>query len=101
MLRGPFAAQAAVRGPDHCGCCLHVTAETAVLVGRCAAGGAQVHLAASNPLSTQDDIAAALAAGPASLCRPGPGWTGGATTSTSTASWTPARIWSWTTAATW
>ena len=40
--------------------CLHVTAETAVLVGALRAGGAQVFLAASNPLSTQDDIAAAL-----------------------------------------
>jgi adenosylhomocysteinase len=42
--------------------CLHVTAETAVLVRTLQAGGAQVALAASNPLSTQDDIAAALAA---------------------------------------
>jgi adenosylhomocysteinase len=41
--------------------CLHVTAETAVLVGLIRAGGGVVHLAASNPLSTQDDIAAALA----------------------------------------
>ena len=41
--------------------CLHVTAETAVLVNLLTAGGAQLHLAASNPLSTQDDIAAALA----------------------------------------
>src|SRR4029077_4021663 len=44
--------------------CLHVTAETAALVRVLTAGGAQVHLAASNPLSTQDDIAAALAAEP-------------------------------------
>ena len=42
--------------------CLHVTAETAVLARTLRAGGAQVALAASNPLSTQDDIAAALAA---------------------------------------
>jgi adenosylhomocysteinase len=42
--------------------CLHVTAETAVFVGVLRAGGARVRLAASNPLSTQDDIAAALAA---------------------------------------
>jgi adenosylhomocysteinase len=41
--------------------CLHVTAETAVLVNLLTAGGARLHLAASNPLSTQDDIAAALA----------------------------------------
>ena len=42
--------------------CLHVTAETAVLARLLRAGGARVSLAASNPLSTQDDIAAALAA---------------------------------------
>ncbi len=41
--------------------CLHVTAETAMLVRLLQVGGAAVRLAASNPLSTQDDIAAALA----------------------------------------
>ena len=40
--------------------CLHVTTETANLMETLAAGGAQVLLAASNPLSTQDDVAAAL-----------------------------------------
>ncbi|WP_248961875.1 adenosylhomocysteinase [Sphaerisporangium perillae] len=40
--------------------CLHVTAETAVLVGALKAGGAEIALAASNPLSTQNDVAAAL-----------------------------------------
>jgi len=40
--------------------CLHVTAETAMLVRLLRAGGATVSLAASNPLSTQDDVAAAL-----------------------------------------
>ena len=40
--------------------CLHVTAETANLMLALAAGGASVRLCASNPLSTQDDIAAAL-----------------------------------------
>jgi adenosylhomocysteinase len=44
--------------------CLHITAETAVLVEVITAGGGRVHLAASNPLSTQDDIAAALASWP-------------------------------------
>jgi adenosylhomocysteinase len=44
--------------------CLHVTAETAGLVQAVTAGGGHVHLAASNPLSTQDDIAAALASRP-------------------------------------
>lgn len=41
--------------------CLHVTTETAGLMETLAAGGAEVALCASNPLSTQDDVAAALA----------------------------------------
>src|SRR3954454_5235883 len=40
--------------------CLHVTAETAVLMRTLAQGGASVALAAANPLSTQDDVAEAL-----------------------------------------
>ena len=40
--------------------CLHVTAETANLVLTLKAGGAQIVLCASNPLSTQDDVSAAL-----------------------------------------
>ncbi len=43
------------------GACLHVTKETGVLIETLMAGGAEVALAGSNPLSTQDDIAAALA----------------------------------------
>lgn len=43
------------------GACLHVTKETAVLVETLISGGAQVALCGSNPLSTQDDVAAALA----------------------------------------
>jgi adenosylhomocysteinase len=42
------------------GACLHVTTETANLMRTLKAGGADVALAASNPLSTQDDVAAAL-----------------------------------------
>ena len=42
--------------------CLHVTTETAVLMQTLKAGGAEVHLCASNPLSTQDDVAAFLVA---------------------------------------
>ena len=42
--------------------CLHVTAETANLVGTLIAGGAEVGLCAANPLSTQDDVVAALVA---------------------------------------
>jgi len=45
--------------------CLHVTTETANLLRALQAGGADVVLCASNPLSTQDDAAAALVAGPA------------------------------------
>ncbi len=42
------------------GACLHVTRETAILVKALRAGGANVVLCGSNPLSTQDDVAAAL-----------------------------------------
>lgn len=41
-------------------CCLHVTTETGVLMEVLHAGGAEVALCASNPLSTQDDVAASL-----------------------------------------
>ena len=44
------------------GACLHVTTETANLMRTLQAGGAQIALCASNPLSTQDDVAAALVA---------------------------------------
>jgi adenosylhomocysteinase len=44
------------------GACLHVTTETANLMRTLRAGGADVVLAASNPLSTKDDVAAALVA---------------------------------------
>jgi len=43
------------------GACLHVTKETAVLIETLRAGGAEVALCGSNPLSTQDEVAAALA----------------------------------------
>lgn len=43
------------------GACLHVTTETANLMDTLKAGGAEVALCASNPLSTQDDVAASLA----------------------------------------
>jgi len=42
------------------GCCLHVTTETANLARTLLAGGGELMLCASNPLSTQDDVAAAL-----------------------------------------
>lgn len=42
------------------GACLHVTTETANLMLALQAGGAEIALCASNPLSTQDDVAAAL-----------------------------------------
>ncbi len=43
------------------GACLHVTKETGVLIETFAAGGADIALCGSNPLSTQDEVAAALA----------------------------------------
>ncbi len=43
-----------------CGACLHVTSETANLMITLKEGGANVALCASNPLSTQDDVAASL-----------------------------------------
>ena len=60
-IRERFAAERPLDGL-RVGACLHVTAETANLVRTLAAGGAEVHLCASNPLSTRDDVAAALAA---------------------------------------
>jgi len=44
-------------------CCLHVTTETANLMTTLKDGGAEVYLCASNPLSTQDDVASALVKG--------------------------------------
>jgi len=44
------------------GACLHVTAETACLVRALVAGGAEVALCAANPLTTQDEVVAALVA---------------------------------------
>jgi adenosylhomocysteinase len=59
QVRERFAAQRPLRG-IRIGACLHVTTETAVLMLTLKAGGASVALCASNPLSTQDDVASAL-----------------------------------------
>jgi adenosylhomocysteinase len=59
QVRERFGAEQPLRG-IRVGACLHVTAETAVLMSTLKAGGASVVLCASNPLSTQDDVAAAL-----------------------------------------
>ena len=61
QIRARFEADQPFRGL-RVGGCLHVTAETANLVLALAAGGAQVALCASNPLSTQDQVAASLVA---------------------------------------
>jgi len=58
-VRSRFQSEKPLRGLRF-SACLHVTAETANLVRALKAGGAQVVLCASNPLSTQDDVAAAL-----------------------------------------
>jgi adenosylhomocysteinase len=63
QLTEAFAGQQPFRGLT-VAACLNVTPETAGLVRLVTAGGGQVQLAASNPLSTQDDVAAALAADP-------------------------------------
>ena len=55
-----FAAEQPLKGLT-LAACLHVTTETANLALALKAGGANVHLCASNPLSTQDPVAAALA----------------------------------------
>jgi adenosylhomocysteinase len=60
-IRDRFAASCPLEG-IRVGACLHVTAETANLMRALRAGGAEVTLCASNPLSTQDDVAAALVA---------------------------------------
>ncbi|MBI2104922.1 MAG: adenosylhomocysteinase, partial [Candidatus Omnitrophica bacterium] len=60
---GQIRARAARKRPlkgVRLACCLHVTTETAHLMLALKAAGAQVALCASNPLSTQDDIAASL-----------------------------------------
>ncbi|MGC8675306.1 adenosylhomocysteinase [Fervidicoccus sp.] len=59
-LRKKYSDEKPLRGAK-IAACLHVTKETGVLVRTLKAWGAEVYLAASNPLSTQDDIAAALA----------------------------------------
>ena len=60
-IRERFTTEQPLRG-KRLAACLHVTTETAALILTLRAGGAQVTLCASNPLSTQDDVAAALAA---------------------------------------
>ncbi|HXA61912.1 MAG TPA: adenosylhomocysteinase [Streptosporangiaceae bacterium] len=58
-IRGRFAESRPLDGL-RIAACMHVTTETANLIRTLQAGGASVALAASNPLSTQDDTAAAL-----------------------------------------
>jgi len=60
-IRARFAKQRPLKGM-RVGACLHVTTETANLMRTLKAGGAEVALCGSNPLSTQDDVAAALVA---------------------------------------
>src|SRR5438445_2653279 len=59
QVRERFAKEQPLKG-IRLGACLHVTTETAVLMLTLRAGGALLALCASNPLSTQDDTAAAL-----------------------------------------
>ena len=59
QIRARFAKQRPLKGV-RIAACLHVTTETANLARTLQAGGAEVFLCGSNPLSTQDDVAAAL-----------------------------------------
>ncbi len=59
LIRERFARTKPLKGLK-ISCCLHVTTETANLMKTLKAGGAQAVLCASNPLSTQDEVAAAL-----------------------------------------
>jgi adenosylhomocysteinase len=59
LIRERFEREQPLKG-YRLGACLHVTTETANLARTLKAGGAEVALCASNPLSTQDDVAAAL-----------------------------------------
>ncbi len=59
LVRDRFEQQQPLKGM-RMSACLHITAETANLARTLKAGGADVVLCASNPLSTQDDVAAAL-----------------------------------------
>ena len=59
-IRRRFAAEKPFNGITF-GACLHVTSETANLMRTLKEGGAEVSLCASNPLSTQDEVAASLA----------------------------------------
>ncbi len=59
LIRNRFEKEKPLKG-IRLSACLHVTTETAVLMRTLLAGGAQVALCASNPLSTQDDVAAHL-----------------------------------------
>jgi adenosylhomocysteinase len=58
-IKKRFSEQKPLKGLK-IGGCLHITAETANLALCLQAGGAEVFLCASNPLSTQDDVASAL-----------------------------------------
>ena len=60
LIRERFAAERPLDGL-RVAACLHVTAETACLARALVAGGAEVGVCSANPLSTQDDVAAALA----------------------------------------
>ena len=59
LIRDRFKKKKPLKGV-RISACLHVTTETANLVHTLVAGGARVVLCASNPLSTQDDVAASL-----------------------------------------
>jgi adenosylhomocysteinase len=60
LIRERFEKEQPLKG-QRITACLHVTTETANLMRTLKAGGAEISISASNPLSTQDDVAASLA----------------------------------------
>ena len=69
IIRDRFAKEKPLKGIRLCAC-LHVTSETAMLMETLKSGGAAISLCASNPLSTQDDVAAALVKFDRTMWRP-------------------------------
>ena len=100
LIRERFAREKPLQGL-RLAACLHVTTETANLMLTLKDGGASVVLCASNPLSTQDDVAAALVSEYGYPPSPSTERTTTLTTSTSTPLLTTRHTILWTTAPTW
>ena len=90
QIRARFAKEQPLKG-QQLAACLHVTTETANLMRTLRAAGAEIALCASNPLSTQDDVAAHLVRDHGIPSTPSRARTTRPTTSTSPRRWRSAR----------